>query len=803
MAPKSTMPEETTITRAVHLPEEDSPDEAISKVRVGVSKERTSEEAAIRKHIYENRELLTRIYDRIQESSDVVLALTELKNEICGLWDAEAFTVYERTADGREIASRYMSKGDLDHIALPLGPGSIAGYVAMSQQALRITDVYDMQELLDIHPRLRFNHTYDQAGEMMSVSMLVIPISFGDTLLGILQVINKNMGDEPFLEGDLGIGQQLAQVLGQRFRTDRETTQGPFEGLIHEGLTTLAQLEEVREDALQRGRSMGYILHKDFEVDKERIGASLEQFYQIPYMSYDPDILLPERMLEDLNRPFLIHNKWVPIANEGDVVTILIDNPNDTARIMDIQRIVHASSYEFMVALEEDILLFLGVQPEDEVQEIAGPQVEMDELLGRLDAESDGVASAETIDGTGELVDENAATVIQLVNRLIADAVAIGASDIHVEPGKRTNPGIVRMRVDGICRRTFELPHTHVRYVVARVKIMSKIDISETRLPQDGKISCRLYGSPLELRVATLPTVNGESVVMRVLAAGEPLPFDKLNLVTRNEVEIVKMMEHPHGLILVVGPTGSGKTTTLHALLGTINTPERKILTAEDPVEITQEGLQQVQIRAGIGFDFARALRSFLRCDPDVILIGEMRDKETAHSGIEASLTGHLVFSTLHTNSAPETVTRLLDMGLDPLNFADALIGVVAQRLVRTLCVKCKESYTPDSHEVEVLINAYGAEYFPELGVSEADLQLCRPAGCEICGNTGYKGRTGIHEVLEATQTIKDLILTRPGAGEVRDMAADQGMRTLLQDGVAKVFNGQCDFKQVRAVTLA
>jgi type II secretory ATPase GspE/PulE/Tfp pilus assembly ATPase PilB-like protein len=376
----------------------------------------------------------------------------------------------------------------------------------------------------------------------------------------------------------------------------------------------------------------------------------------------------------------------------------------------------------------------------------------------------------------------------------------MGASDIHVEPSKGTANGTVRMRVDGVCRVTLDIPADFIRYVVSRIKIMSKVDISETRLPQDGKITCRLYGQPLELRVATLPTVNGETVVMRLLAAGEAMPFDKLNLTPHNAAVIRRMIDHPHGIVLVVGPTGSGKTTTLHALLALINTPERKILTAEDPVEITQPGLQQVQIRSGIGLDFARALRAFLRADPDVILIGEMRDYETAHSGIEASLTGHLVFTTLHTNSAPETITRLLDMGLDPLNFADALIGVLAQRLVRTLCVKCKEAYTPDGREIEQLINAYGPEYFPELGINEADLILYRPRGCPNCGNTGYRGRTGIHEALEATVRIKELVVNKDSAARIKAMAMEDGMRTLLQDGITKVFRGETDFRQVRAV---
>jgi type II secretory ATPase GspE/PulE/Tfp pilus assembly ATPase PilB-like protein len=254
--------------------------------------------------------------------------------------------------------------------------------------------------------------------------------------------------------------------------------------------------------------------------------------------------------------------------------------------------------------------------------------------------------------------------------------------------------------------------------------------------------------------------------------------------------------------LLVVGPTGSGKTTSLHAILGSLNTEHRKIWTAEDPVEITQPGLQQVQVSPKIGFTFADAMRAFLRADPDVILIGEMRDKETAHIGVEASLTGHLVLSTLHTNSAPETVTRLLDLGLDPFSFSDALLGVLAQRLMRTICPKCKESYKPTVSEVEFLVNAYGVEQFDEIGIAKSDITLCRGKGCDNCGGTGYRGRTGIHELLSSTDEQKKLIYTGAGVAQIRAQAIADGMRTLIQDGVAKVLRGQSDMEQLHMVVV-
>jgi type II secretory ATPase GspE/PulE/Tfp pilus assembly ATPase PilB-like protein len=307
----------------------------------------------------------------------------------------------------------------------------------------------------------------------------------------------------------------------------------------------------------------------------------------------------------------------------------------------------------------------------------------------------------------------------------------------------------------------------------------------------------------IELRVATIPTAGGnEDVVLRLLSAGEPLPLEKMGMSDRNFRVFTEMIGKPYGIVLVVGPTGSGKTTTLHAALHYINKPETKIWTAEDPVEITQEGLRQVQVHPKIGFDFATAMRAFLRADPDVIMVGEMRDHETVSTGIEASLTGHLVFSTLHTNSAPETITRLLDMGMDPFNFADALLGVLAQRLVRTFCKDCKEAYHPTTEEYDALARTYDGD-FAALGFPyKADLMLYRPKGCSKCGNSGYRGRTGIHEIIVGTDPLKSLIQGRAKMEEIRAQAIQDGMTTLMQDGIRKVLLGVTDLLQVRKVCI-
>jgi type II secretory ATPase GspE/PulE/Tfp pilus assembly ATPase PilB-like protein len=396
--------------------------------------------------------------------------------------------------------------------------------------------------------------------------------------------------------------------------------------------------------------------------------------------------------------------------------------------------------------------------------------------------------------------------VIQLVNKTILDALERGASDIHVEPypGKRETG--IRIRVDGRCHLYGKIPAAYKHAVISRIKVMADLDIAERRRPQDGKIKFRRPGGKsVELRVATIPTQGGvEDVVMRIISTGKPMPMDRLHFSTRNYERFLNAIDMPYGLIFVCGPTGSGKTTTLHAVLQQLNKIERKIWTAEDPVEITQPGLRQVQVRPKIDFGFAEALRAFLRADPDVIMVGEMRDRETTRIGIEASLTGHLVLSTLHTNSAPESITRLLDLGMDPFHFADAVRCILAQRLVPTLCEKCREGYHPSEKEFNELVREYGPDDFErKIGITYSrDLSLFRKCGCDVCGGTGYRGRMGIHELLMGSDEIKRMIQTKQDITTIRQQAASEGMNSLKQDGIEKVFAGHCDLFQVRKVCI-
>jgi type II secretory ATPase GspE/PulE/Tfp pilus assembly ATPase PilB-like protein len=427
---------------------------------------------------------------------------------------------------------------------------------------------------------------------------------------------------------------------------------------------------------------------------------------------------------------------------------------------------------------------------------------EMDAIMKGL---TSGEAQAEAPDEVAEanLVKESDNAIIKLANQIIIDAYRRGASDIHIEPNGRERATGVRFRIDGDCNVYQDIPPAYRNPLVARLKIMAQLDVTERRKPQDGKIRFRVGERQIELRVATIPTANGnEDVVLRILAASKPLPLEQMGLGARNLAELRRIISMPHGLILCVGPTGSGKTTTLHSALGSINTVDMKIWTAEDPVEITQPGLRQVQVNPKIGFTFAAAMRAFLRADPDVIMVGEMRDEETASTAIEASLTGHLVLSTLHTNSAPETVTRLIDMGLDPFSFADALLGVIAQRLARSLCKQCREPHPASTTEREELAQAYGPELFEELLLRQdtSELRLWRAVGCNACNKSGYKGRVAIHELLVTDPGLKSAIQHKAPVDEIRRLSIQGGMTTLLQDGIEKILAGQTDQKQVLAV---
>ncbi len=752
----------------------------------------------------EYQKRLAYIINEIHSASNTEEILINLQDEILSLFDADRITIYAVDGLNREIYSKIKTGNEINEIRVPVNTNSIAGYCAWSGKTINIKDVYDEEQLKKISPHLRFDKKWDEKTKYRTRQVLVTPIIYKRHILGVVQLINKKEADS-FTEEDEKFVQDIGGVLGVAFfknqKAAQKTTRTKFDYLIRNNIITPQDLASAMSLARKLKKSVESVLMSDFNVSKEDIGKSLSEFYNTKFISYDPHMPIPTDLLQGLKPGFLKYNGFVPIAKEGDKIIVVMEDPNFLPARDVITKILPGNRFEYWVSTKDDIEkiidLFFNVKKIAPLTD----STSIETLITQLESEE---KAEEEEEEEEEYISEEDSAIVQLVNKIIIDAYNRGASDIHIEPQSGKKPVLIRIRVDGVCQVYQTVPYVYKNALISRIKIMADLDISERRLPQDGKIQFKRFAPlDIELRVATLPTVGqNEDVVMRILHSGEPIPLEKLYMSERDYKEFLDIIHKPYGIVLVVGPTGSGKTTTLHSALRQINTPEKKIWTAEDPVEITQEGLRQVQVMPKIGLDFAAAMRAFLRADPDVIMIGEMRDLETASTAIEASLTGHLVFSTLHTNSAPETITRLLDMGLDPFNFADAILGILAQRLARTLCPDCKEKYHPEKEEFEILRESYG-NGFEELGVEyNEDLFLYRPKGCAKCNNSGYRGRVALFELLIGTPEIKRLIQKKAPIEELREQAIKDGMKTLMQDGIRKILMGLTDLRQVRSVCM-
>ncbi|MBW2003260.1 MAG: GspE/PulE family protein [Deltaproteobacteria bacterium] len=765
------------------------------------TKEKANNVEALQRELQFSKKL-NFITNEINASKDIDDILINLRESILSVFDADRITIYVVDGPNKEIVSRFKTGEELNDIRVPLNNKSISGYCGTSGKTLNIVNAYDNNELKKINPELRFDRSWDEKTGYKTAQLLVAPIKFSKYLLGVVQLINK-VGGKHFTPEDQKSAAEIAKVLGIAFynhqRLKQQTKKTKFDYLITNNIINHKDLEQAMALARKTKSSVETVLMNDYHVTKQDIGKSLGMFFNTRFIPYDERMVIPGQLLKGLRPTYLKNNLFVPVAQSDSRIVIAMENPNYLPAQDAVKGLIFGKDFEFCVSLREDIIKmidhFFDVKRSSIMGESGGS---IEEILGQLDS------GEEALDEELEGVTEEDGAIVQLVNKMIVDAYNRGASDIHIEPRIGKADAVIRFRIDGLCQLYQTIPYTYKAAMSSRIKIMSALDIAEHRLPQDGKIPFKKYAPlDIELRVATIPTTGGnEDVVMRILAAGEPLPLDKMGMDERDYDEFLAMIEKPYGIVLVVGPTGSGKTTTLHSALHFINKIETKIWTAEDPVEITQEGLRQVQMLPKIGLNFASAMRSFLRADPDVIMVGEMRDEETVSTGIEASLTGHLVFSTLHTNSAPETITRLLDMGMDPFNFSDALLGILAQRLVRTLCKDCKAAYHPSKDEFELLVRAYGGD-FDALKISYSnDLKLYRPKGCQKCQNTGYRGRTALVEVLVGTNKMKSLIQNKANMEDIREQAIADGMRTLMQDGIRKVFLGQTDLIQVRKVCM-
>ena len=577
------------------------------------------------------------------------------------------------------------------------------------------------------------------------------------------------------------------------------TNSSRYDYLIKNKLVTTNQLKEALEISKKINKSIEFVLIDRFNIKKAKVGKSLSAYYGCPFREFDPELPVPFELINNLKKPLLINSLWLPISWDKTGIEILIDNPRDLQKTDYVKALMNHQGINFSVGVKEDIERYINYFFEPKAEKVSEDFLEdLDNIIPDIAFEEE-----EEIEEDVTGMDESSNQVVKFVDQVLVTAFRNQASDIHIEPSVISRKTTIRFRTDGVCHEYIQVPNAMAPAIVSRLKILADLDIAERRRPQDGKITLKRKGiQEFELRISTMPTVGRfEDAVLRILTSSGALKLDEIGLNEHNLSVLEKIIVRPYGLILCVGPTGSGKTTTLHSALAHINKPGVKIWTAEDPVEITQAGLRQVQVKPKIGLDFPKIMRGFLRLDPDIIMIGEMRDRETAATAIEASLTGHLVLSTLHTNNAPETLTRLLDMGMNPLNIADAFLGVLAQRLVRRLCPECIESFHPDKDEFEDIKKDYGAKAFKALGVEHTSkFELQRSLGCEKCNGSGYKGRLGIHELIEGTAEIKLLIKKQATSQDLAKQAIKDGMSTLKQDGVHKALEGITNMSEVRRV---
>ena len=614
--------------------------------------------------------------------------------------------------------------------------------------------------------------------------------------------------------------EDLTRALGAQ---GKHPTMRLGEILVEAKLITPAQLKEALTiQAAHRERRVGQILIDMGVVSVRLIQFALSDKLGIPYVNAR-EFKIGSGALETIDTAFAIRHQVLPLLRIGETLVIAVEDPLAIDFAEEL-RFMTTMSLAPVIANPQELKVRIAKEYSN-LEAKAAPAVsdtgrhprstnpaqtrvaDLTSQLARETRQSGRPSSESTVNSR---VTEN--TLVRLINKIIIEAHAQGASDIHIEsnPGKMTTR--IRFRKDGDLEDYLELPQGYSQSLVSRIKVMAELDISEHRHPQDGKIDFAKHGPlTIELRVAIIPTANNlEDVVLRILGGVEPLPLEEVGFSAPDLARLKKMISRTYGLILVCGPTGSGKTTTLHSVLRDINRPDMKIWTAEDPIEITQPGLRQVQVHPRIDWTFAAAMRAFLRADPDVIMVGEMRDAETTKIGIEASLTGHLVFSTLHTNSAAESIVRLLDLGMDPFNFADALVGILSQRLARKLCPSCKQAHIATDAEVAALVGEYCSETSLDPAAvlrqwrtdfwTDDRLVLREAVGCDACRD-GYKGRVVVYELLPGTPKIKQLIRSRATVPQLVAEAQSAGMLSLRQNTIEQVLRGVLDTTSARAVS--
>lgn len=758
----------------------------------------------------------------IGQASTFVQLLGLVRDQLVAMFGVERLTLFAYDGRGRQLYSVIKTGSDLREIRVPLTDESIAGFVGLRRQGVNLPDVYDTAAMQKLHPKLSFDPRWDQTSGFQTRSMICVPLVHEDDLVGVLQLVNRLKDGAPvaFRHQHALLADAIGRVLaGTLFRlaqkrelpTPRRASQWQVLLDMDKAAISEAELEQAEAAAARAEMDVARYLIERVKIPRALIERSLSTFYRCDFFRFTGEERIPESIVKKVKAEFFKNLGAAPVEIRRSSLLVVIDDPLDLPRLDSMRHVEPRLRIEPLVGLRDEILRFIEASyaapaaeaeggltlPESDLAAGLSPAVpapgdgDEEDARERSEAQARAIAAGRPEFEPGR---ESESVVVRLLEQIVRDACQRGASDIHIEPNAQDEPTLIRMRVDGGCVLYQQVRPEMRDDLAARIKILAGLDAAERRRPQEGKLRLQLDEGLVELRVAVIPTCGGdEDVVLRVLGARGPLPLPALGLSPRNLEALTAAAAAERGLLLCVGPTGAGKTTTLHSVLRHLNRPEVKIWTAEDPVEITQRGLRQIQVQPRVGYGFAAALRAMLLGDPDVILVGELRDQETAALAVEAALGGHLVLSALHCAGAEEAILRLFDMGLDPFHLADALEVVLTQRLARRLCLSCREEIEPEAGEVEQVRAILGHG----VGAGEKQVRLFRGRGCGECQQSGYRGRVALHEVLVASEAVRRAIMRRAPAAELRRIARVEGMITLYEDGVRKAMAGMTDLRQV------
>ncbi len=761
--------------------------------------------------VSDKRAMLKELGEKILAAKNIDAILIDLKEDIINYFEAERITIYVVDGTTKELVSRFMSKSEIAEIRIPISRKSIAGYAALNQKILNIADVNDKTELQQIGEGLEFDKRWDDRTGFTTRQVLAVPIIIRNYLMGVMEVMNRKNGGV-FTPEDEQMALELARMIGVNLFNRKKSVSASgaeFGYLVRQMVLSHNDLSKAVSESVKTGRPPENVLMEHYGVSKVLIGESLADYYHVPFVEFDPFAPVPHSLLKGLKTRFLKKSLWVPIRQEKNAAFVAIDDPYDLWRVDEIRAVFPNMTLYLNVALKSDILAFIdhftAVMEEDENAKPLSPAEQFAVEEEGVDTEESFLPEEENAapgkaEPTGA-VDLHSA-VANLFHSLVTEALASNASDIHVEPNPGNRNSVVRFRIDGRLTVYATYPEHVTIELISRIKRMAGLDVSAHKTPQNGKIH---WKSPDDRRIALLTTAipvlgDTEALSVKIAVQRRAAKLQDCGFSPGIYEKAVKHIEKPYGLILTAGAAASGKNNTLHSIVAHINTIDTKIWTIEDPIEIEHKTVSQVRLRRNQGFGYPEALKFVLQADPDAVMIGNIKDEKTAAMAVEAALSGKRVLGSVFADDTPDCITKFLEMRINSWNLSNALSCILAQRLARMLCPRCKRPKHPDREEYDDLVREYGVEDFqkgPDIPYSK-DLTLYTPEGCDACRHTGYQGRTAIFEFMPVDDEMKRMIKMKLGPEDLRWQAMRSGMTTLKQEGILKVFNGITDMAEIR-----